>query len=39
MAEKTVDLVCAKLGVQAVCTTKDTPLLSYRAYYQSTYLS
>jgi glycerol-3-phosphate dehydrogenase len=33
MAEKTVDMVCAKLGVQAVCTTKDTPLLSYRAYY------
>ena len=39
MAEKTVDLVCAKLGVQAVCTTKDTPLLSYRAYYQPKYLS
>jgi glycerol-3-phosphate dehydrogenase len=35
MAEKTVDLVCAKLGVQAVCTTKDTPLLSYRDYYQN----
>ena len=34
MAEKTVDLVCAKLGVQSVCTTKDTPLLSYREYYQ-----
>ena len=33
MAEKTVDMVCAKLGIQAVCTTKDTPLLSYRAYY------
>jgi glycerol-3-phosphate dehydrogenase len=33
MAEKTVDMVCSKLGVQAVCTTKDTPLLSYRAYY------
>ncbi len=35
MAEKTADMVCAKLGIQAVCTTKDTPLLSYRAYYQN----
>jgi glycerol-3-phosphate dehydrogenase len=35
MAEKTVDLVCAKLGIQAVCTTKDTLLLSYRDYYQN----
>jgi glycerol-3-phosphate dehydrogenase len=34
MAEKTVDMVCAKLGVQAVCTTKETPLLSYREYYR-----
>jgi glycerol-3-phosphate dehydrogenase len=33
MAEKTVDMVCAKFGVQVPCTTKDTPLLSYRAYY------
>ena len=33
MAEKTADMVCAKLGVQAVCTTKDLPLLSYREYY------
>ncbi len=33
MAEKTADMVCAKLGVQAVCSTKDVPLLSYREYY------
>jgi glycerol-3-phosphate dehydrogenase len=33
MAEKTVDVVCQKLGVEAVCTTADTPLLSYRSFY------
>ena len=33
MAEKTADVVCEKLGVKAVCTTKETPLLSYREYY------
>lgn len=33
MAEKTADVVCAKLGVTAPCLTKDTPLLSYRQYY------
>ncbi len=33
MAEKTADVVCQKMGVQAVCTTKDVPLLSYRDYY------
>src|SRR5271157_2141032 len=33
MAEKTADMVCTKLGVQAVCTTKEVPLLSYREYY------
>ena len=26
MAEKTADMVCAKLGMQAVCTTKETAL-------------
>jgi glycerol-3-phosphate dehydrogenase len=33
MAEKTADMVCAKLGVQAVCTTKETVLASYREFY------
>jgi glycerol-3-phosphate dehydrogenase len=33
MAERTADVVCAKLGIQAECRTKDTPLLSYREYY------
>lgn len=33
MAEKTADVVCEKLGVHAACTTKDTPLVSYRQYY------
>jgi glycerol-3-phosphate dehydrogenase len=32
MAEKTCDLVCKKLGVEAECRTKDTHLLSYRKY-------
>jgi glycerol-3-phosphate dehydrogenase len=34
MAEKTVDVVCEKLGVTANCVTADFPLESYRAYYQ-----
>jgi glycerol-3-phosphate dehydrogenase len=33
MAEKTTDVVCGKLGVSAVCGTRDTPLMSYRRYY------
>jgi glycerol-3-phosphate dehydrogenase len=33
MAEKTVDLVCEKLGIHARCQTRDLPLVSYRAYY------
>ncbi len=33
MAEKTADVVCAKLGVTTACVTKETPLLSYRQYY------
>jgi glycerol-3-phosphate dehydrogenase len=32
MAEKTVDVVCAKLGVDATCRTRDVPLASYREY-------
>lgn len=33
MAEKTADIVCAKLGVDVACATQETPLLSYRQYY------
>lgn len=33
MAEKTSDVVCAKLGITAPCVTKEMPLLSYRQYY------
>jgi glycerol-3-phosphate dehydrogenase len=33
MAEKTVDVVCRKLDVDAPCKTRDSVLLSYRAYY------
>jgi glycerol-3-phosphate dehydrogenase len=33
MAEKTADVVCAKLGVDAPCRTRDTILLPHTAYY------
>jgi glycerol-3-phosphate dehydrogenase len=33
MAEKTADVVCAKLAITTPCATKETPLLSYRQYY------
>ncbi len=33
MAEKTSDVVCRKLGVQAECTTKEVSLASYRDYF------
>ncbi len=33
MAETTANVVCAKLGIDAPCVTKETPLLSYRQYY------
>jgi glycerol-3-phosphate dehydrogenase len=33
MAEKTADVVCAKLGVDAPCRTRDTVLLPHDAYY------
>lgn len=33
MAEKTADTVCQKLGLNAVCQTKETPLASYRQFY------
>ncbi len=32
MAEKTVDVVCAKLAVESPCRTRDVPLASYREY-------
>ena len=35
MAEETADLVCAKLGIEASCRTRETELLSYRAYYHA----
>jgi glycerol-3-phosphate dehydrogenase len=33
MAEKTADVVCQVLGIDVPCRTRETPLLSYRAYY------
>jgi glycerol-3-phosphate dehydrogenase len=33
MAEATADLVCAKLGVQAPCRTRDVVLAPHTAYY------
>jgi glycerol-3-phosphate dehydrogenase len=33
MAEKTSDVVCAKLGVSVPCLTRDVILKSYRTYY------
>jgi glycerol-3-phosphate dehydrogenase len=33
MAETTADVVCDKLGVDAVCRTKEVVLLPYWAYY------
>lgn len=33
MAEKVSDVVCAELNVGAVCKTKETPLVSYREFY------
>jgi glycerol-3-phosphate dehydrogenase len=33
MAEKTVDLVCQKMGIQEPCRTKEIQLISYRNYY------
>jgi glycerol-3-phosphate dehydrogenase len=35
MAEKTADVVCAKLNITTPCVTTETPLLSYRQYYSS----
>jgi glycerol-3-phosphate dehydrogenase len=33
MAEKTADVVCRKLGLDAPCRTRETVLASYREYY------
>jgi glycerol-3-phosphate dehydrogenase len=33
MAEKTVDLVCKKLGIDVACSTAEIPLVSYRQFY------
>jgi glycerol-3-phosphate dehydrogenase len=33
MAERTADVVCHCLGIEARCNTKEVPLLSYRQYY------
>ncbi|HEX7976278.1 MAG TPA: FAD-dependent oxidoreductase [Anaerolineales bacterium] len=33
MAEKTADVVSAKLSITTPCVTKEVPLLSYRQYY------
>jgi glycerol-3-phosphate dehydrogenase len=33
MAEKTADVVCSKLSIDAPCRTRDTVLVSYREYY------
>lgn len=35
MAEKTADLVCEKMGIQAECRTKEVPLISYRKFYEN----
>ncbi len=34
MAEKTVDVVCRKLGLNIPCTTAEVPLASYRQFYE-----
>jgi glycerol-3-phosphate dehydrogenase len=33
MAERTADVVCQKLGIQAACATREIKLLSYREFY------
>jgi glycerol-3-phosphate dehydrogenase len=33
MAEKAVDLVCEKVGLDVACKTAETPLVSYREFY------
>ena len=33
MAEAGADLICHKLGLEAICRTESTPLLPHRAYY------
>ena len=33
MAERTADVVCTKMGIEAECQTKEYPLISYREFY------
>jgi hypothetical protein len=33
MAEKTVDIVCAKLGVEIPCRTREVALMPHPAYF------
>lgn len=35
MAEKTVDLVCQKMGITVACQTREFKLVSYREYYRN----
>jgi glycerol-3-phosphate dehydrogenase len=35
MAEEAADMVCAKLGIEATCRTRETQLLPYSAYYHA----
>jgi glycerol-3-phosphate dehydrogenase len=32
MAERTADVVCAQLGIQTACQTREIPLVSYRCF-------
>ena len=34
MAERVADIVCKKLGIIALCRTREVPLASYRLFYQ-----
>ncbi len=34
MAERTADMVCAKLSINKPCMTKEVPLLDFREYYR-----
>ena len=34
MAESTADVVCARLGIQAACATREFPLKPYREFYR-----
>ena len=38
MAERVADIACKKLGIEAVCRTREVPLASYRLFYQGAVL-